>query len=79
MVIVLALWLIQTARWILVSVNREFAGFLGADCSEVETFLPAFYAYPALPLTITLKGIPRLQMIVAWFLLALFYGTFWYT
>jgi hypothetical protein len=59
--------------------NREFAGFLGADWSEVETFLPAFYAYPSLPLAFTLKGIPRLQMIVAWFLLALFYGTFWYT
>jgi hypothetical protein len=79
MFIVLTLWLIQTTRWTLLSMNREFTGFLGADWREVETFLPAFYAYPALPLAFALKGISRLQMVAAWFLLALFYGTFTYT
>jgi hypothetical protein len=42
MFLVFALWLIQTARWGSMSVNREFAGFLGLDLREVETFLPAF-------------------------------------
>jgi hypothetical protein len=79
MFIVFALWLIQTTRWTLLSVNREFTGFLGADWREVETFLPAFYAYPALLLALAWKGIPRLQMIAVWLLLALFYGSFWYS
>jgi hypothetical protein len=59
--------------------NRDFTGFLGADWREMETFLPAFYAYPALPLAFALKGIPRLLMIAAWFFLAFFYRAFWYT
>jgi hypothetical protein len=79
MFIVFALWLVQTIRWTLLSVNREFTGFLGADWREVETFLPAFYAYPALPLAFALKGSPRSQILVAWFLLVLFYGAFTYT
>jgi hypothetical protein len=78
MFLVFALWLIQTARWGSMSVNREFTGFLGPDLREVEAFLPAFYAYPALPLALALKGVPRLEMVAAWFLLAVFYGTFWY-
>lgn len=77
--LIFGLWLTQTAHWGLMSVNREFTGFLGPSLREVETFLPAFYAYPALPLALALKGVPRLQMVVAWFLLAVFYGTFWYT
>jgi hypothetical protein len=79
MFLVSALWLIQTARWGSVSVNHEFTGFLGPDLREVETFLPAFYLYPALPLALALKGVPRLEIVAAWFLLAVFYGTFWYT
>jgi hypothetical protein len=59
-------------------VNHEFTGFLGPNLREVETFLPAFYAYPALPLALALRGVPRLEMVAAWFLLAVFYGTFWY-
>jgi hypothetical protein len=54
-------------------------GLLGPNFREFETFLPAYYEYPALPLALALKGIPRLQMVAAWFLLAVFYGTFWYT
>jgi hypothetical protein len=79
MFIVFALWLVQTIRWTLLSVSREFTGFLGADWREVETFLPAFYAYPALPLAFALKGSPRSQILVTWFLLVLFYGAFTYT
>jgi hypothetical protein len=79
MFIVFALWLIQATRWAALSIDRDFAGFLGADCREIETFLPAFYAYPALPLAFALQGISRLQMLAAWFLLAVFYGAFWYT
>jgi hypothetical protein len=75
MFLVFALWLIQMARWGSMSVNREFAGFLGPDLREVEAFLPAFYAYPALPLALALKGVPRLEMVAAWFLLAVFYGS----
>jgi hypothetical protein len=78
MFLVFALWLIQTARWSFMSVNHEFTGFLGPSLREVETLLPAFYAYPALPLALALKGVPRFQMVAAWFLLAIFYGTFWY-
>jgi hypothetical protein len=53
-------------------------GGLGPDLREIEAFLPAFYSYPALPLALALKGVPRLEMVAAWFLLAVFYGTFWY-
>ena len=76
MFIVFALWLVQTTRWTFLSGNREF---LSANWREVETFLPAFYAYPALPLAFALKGVPRLRMVGAWFLLTLFYGAFTYT
>jgi hypothetical protein len=79
MFIIFALWLVQATRWFLLSKLQRFSGFLGPDWLEVETFLPAYYAYPALLLAFALKEIPRLQMIGAWFLLALFYGTFWYT
>jgi hypothetical protein len=79
MFIVFALWVIQATRWAVMSSNREFAGFLGTDWREIETFLPAFYAYPALPLAFALKGVSRLQMLAAWFLLAVFYGAFCYT
>jgi hypothetical protein len=79
MFLVFTLWLIQTARWGCMVVNHEFTGFLGPNFREFETFLPAYYAYPALPLALALKGIPRLQTVAAWFLLAAFYGTFWYT
>lgn len=78
MFIVIALWVLQATRWAAMSINHEFSGFLSADWREVETFLPEFYAYPALLLAFTLKGAPRLQMIAAWFLLALFYGAFGY-
>ena len=60
------------------SVNRDFTGFLSADWIEFERFLPAFYAYAALPLAFGLKGTPRLQMVAAWILLALFYAAFRY-
>ena len=79
MFIVFALWLIQAARWGAVAAHGKFAGFLGPDWMEVETFLPAFYAYPALPLALALKGVSRLQIVGAWFLLAVFYGMFSYT
>jgi hypothetical protein len=79
MFIVFALWLIQAARWSAMVVHSEFTGFLSPNWMEVETFLPAFYAYPALPLALALKGVPRLQTVSAWFLLAVFYRTFWYT
>jgi len=79
MFLVFTLWLIQTARWGDISVNHEFRGLLGPNFREFETFLPAYYEYQALPLALALKGIPRLQMVAAWFLLAVFYGTFWYT
>jgi hypothetical protein len=79
MFIVFALWLIQAARWGAMAAHSEFTGFLSPNWMEVERFLPAFYAYPALPLALALKGVPRLQMVGAWFLLAVFYRTFWYT
>jgi hypothetical protein len=78
MFIVLSLWLIQTARWVFLSLNHHFTGLLGADWREIETFLPAYYAYPALPLAFASKGIPRLLMIAAWLSLACFYRDFWY-
>jgi hypothetical protein len=78
MFIVFALWLIQAARWHALAAHTGFSGFLRSNWIEFETFLPAFYAYPALPLALALKGVPRLQMVGAWFLLAVFYGTFWY-
>jgi hypothetical protein len=78
MFVVFALWLVQATRWVVMSVNRDFAGFLGPNLREVETFLPAFYAYPALPLAFALKGSPRLQMVAAWCFLGFFYGAFTY-
>jgi len=78
MFIVFALWLIQTARWAAIEDRGEFTGFLSPSWIEVETLLTAFYAYPALPLALALKGVPRLQVIAAWFFLAVFYRTFWY-
>jgi hypothetical protein len=78
MFIVFALWLIQAARWRAMAAHTGFSGFLGSNWIEFETFLPAFYACPALPLGLALKGVPRLKMVGAWFLLAVFYGTFWY-
>jgi hypothetical protein len=79
MFIVFALWVIQATRWALLSINHEFAGFLGTDWREIELFLPAFYAYSALPLAFALKGVSRLQMLAASLLLAVFYSAFWYT
>jgi hypothetical protein len=79
MLLVFALWLIQTARWAVMFVNRNFTGFLGPNLTEVETSLPAFYAYPALLLAFSLKGAPRLQMVTAWCSLVIFYGAFTYT
>jgi hypothetical protein len=79
MFIVFALWLIQAARWVAMATHREFSGFLGRDFLEIEIFLPVFYALPALPLALALKGVPRLQMAGAWLLLVVFYRTFWYT
>lgn len=79
MFIVFALWFIQAARWGAIAAHREFTSLLGPDWMDVERFLPAFYAYPALPLALALKGSSRLQTVGAWFLLAVFYGTFWYT
>jgi hypothetical protein len=79
MFLVFTLWLIQTAHWGCMVVSHEFTGFRGPNFREFETFLPAYYAYPALPLALALKGISRFQTVAAWFLLAVFYGTFWYT
>jgi hypothetical protein len=76
MFVVFALWLLQTTRWTFLSGNHQF---LSANWREVETFLPGFYAYPALPLAFALKSVPRLRMVGAWFLLTLFYGAFTYT
>jgi len=78
MILVFILWSIQTARWGM-SLNHEFSGFLGPNFREFETFLPAYYAFPTLPLALALKGLPRLQTVAACSLLAVFYGTFWYT
>ena len=79
MFIVFALWLIQAVCWGAIADHREFGSLLAPNWTEVEMFLPAFYAYPALPLALVLKGSSRLQTVVAWFLLAVFYGTFGYT
>jgi hypothetical protein len=79
MLIVFVLWGLQAARWAVLSINREFTGFLSTDWREVEAFLPAFYAYPALPLAFALRGVSRLQMLAAWLCLVVFYDTFWHT
>ena len=76
--IILVLWAIQTARWVFLSLNPNSTGLFGSDWQEIEMFLPAYYAYPALPLAFSLKGMPRLLMIAAWLFLALFYRVFWY-
>jgi hypothetical protein len=78
MVIVSVLWLFQTTRWIALSMNGELTTSYGS-WKEFELFLPAFYAYPGLPLAFALKGTARLQMVVAWSLLGIFYDAFWYT
>jgi hypothetical protein len=78
MFILFAFWLIQAANWGAVVANSGFSGFLSPNWMEIERFIPAFYAYPALPLALALKGVPRLQIAGAWLLLAVFYGTFRY-
>jgi hypothetical protein len=78
MFLVFALWLIQSTRRGMTARHSELNVFLGANWTEVGTFLPAFYAYPPLPLALALKGAPRLFMVGAWLLLAAFYGSFWY-
>ena len=60
------------------SVNRELTTSYGS-WKEFELFLPAFYAYPAFLFAFALKGTARLHMVVASFLLGIFYSTFWYT
>jgi hypothetical protein len=77
-VIISALWLFQTARWILWSINRDLTTPYG-NWREFELFLPAFYFYAALPLACALKGASRLLMIAAWVLVQVFYGAFMYT
>jgi hypothetical protein len=79
MVIVAALWLFQAMQWIFLTINSDFTGFLGSDWSEIERFLPTYYMYPALPMTFALKAAPRIQMILAWGLLLLFYGASFYS
>jgi hypothetical protein len=77
-VVVSALWLFQTTRWILWSINQDLTTPYG-NWREFEQFLPAFYLYAALPLACALKGASRLLMIAAWVLVQLFYGAFMYT
>jgi len=54
------------------ALHGKFAAFLGTNLTEAEWLLPAFYADAALLLAFALKGIPRLQIIAAWLLLAVF-------
>lgn len=77
MVLISVLWLFETTQWILLSMNRELTTSYGG-WKEFELFLPAFYFYPALPLAFALKGTARLQTVVAWFLLGIYYSAFWY-
>ena len=56
MFIVFALWLIQAARWGAIAAYREFTGFLGPNWTEVETFLPAFYALPGTAAGVSFEG-----------------------
>src|SRR5262245_49998073 len=74
--IILTLWLLQATRWAAMSVNSNLLGLL--DRIQFETFLPALYAFAALPLAFGLKGIPRLQIIAAWFFVVFFYAAFTY-
>jgi hypothetical protein len=77
MAIVAILWIVQTTRWILLSNRIDIVPY-GADWAEFHTFLPAYYAFPGGAFAFALKGVPRLQMIAAWLMLALFYGAFVY-
>ena len=79
MFLISALWLIQTVRWLALSVTSGFIGFLGPNFRDAEMLLTAWFAYPALPFALALKGVPRLETIAAWVSLTAFYGAFWYT
>jgi hypothetical protein len=79
MFLISVLWLIQTVRWLAMSVSAGFGGFLGPNFRDFEMLLPSWFAYPALPFALALKGVPRLQTVAAWVSLAAFYGMFWYT
>jgi hypothetical protein len=77
MVIISALWLFQTTRWILWALNRDLTTPYG-NWRGFEQFLPAFYFWAALPLACALKGASRLLTIAALVLVQVFYGAFMY-
>lgn len=77
-VIISALWLFQTTRWVLWSMNCDLTTPYG-NWREFELFLPAFYLYAALPLASALKSASRLLTLAAWVLVQVFYGAFIYT
>jgi len=77
-VIISALWLFQTTRWVLWSIDRDLTTPYGSG-REFEIFLPAFYFYAALPLACALKRASRLLTIAAWVLVQVFYMAFIYT
>ena len=74
-VIISALWLFQTTRWVLWSIDRDLTTPYGS-WREFEIFLPAFYFYAALPLACALKRASRLLTIAAWVLVQVFYMAF---
>jgi hypothetical protein len=79
MVIISALWLFQSIRWFLLSINRDVRFGTDSIWTEFDYVLPAYYFSAALPLAFALKRDPRLEMIAAWVLLGFYFGAFSYT
>ncbi len=78
MAIIAILWIFQSVQWILLTTNHDLSFYVSKAWMEFVLFLPTYFAYGALPLTLALKRSPRLFAVLAWVSLQLFYGSFVY-
>ena len=69
-VVVSTEWFLYTAMWMLSSVSFQLTRFYDA------TWMQMYFDLAALPLALALKGVPRLLMVAAWFLIQVYRGSF---
>jgi len=71
-VVVSTEWFLYTAIWMLSSVSFQLTRFYDATWMQMQMY----FDLAALPLAFALKGVPRLLMVAAWFLIQVYRGSF---
>ena len=65
-------WFLYTAIWMLSSVSFQLTRFYDATWMQMQMY----FDLAALPLAFALKGVPRLLIVAAWFLIQVYRGSF---